>query len=208
MQIVVNMWPLLASIDRGLVVSVSSLLIMLVFQPMVKDAIVMIRGIRRSVSHALVSLLAHDGYCGVMADAVARPPRRYCERCADRRGGEDGAAAPLSRHDVAVVIESLGLVVGEEDEEACGVCEAVAAVEELTEGKVAGEGELREAFCVFDRDDDGYVTVAELGSALRRLGMEEGARHDDCVRMIAAYDGDGDGRISFREFRSMMENAV
>uniref|UniRef100_J3LU32 EF-hand domain-containing protein n=1 Tax=Oryza brachyantha TaxID=4533 RepID=J3LU32_ORYBR len=78
----------------------------------------------------------------------------------------------------------------------------------LTEGKVAGEGELREAFYVFDRDEDGYVGAAELWNVLRRLGMAEGARYGDCVRMIAAYDGDGDGRISFPEFRAMMENAV
>ncbi|EEC76405.1 hypothetical protein OsI_14049 [Oryza sativa Indica Group] len=95
-----------------------------------------------------------------------------------------------------------------DDDEACRACEAVAAVEEMTEGKVAGDSELREAFYVFDRDEDGYVSAAELWNVLRRLGMEEGARYGDCVRMIAAYDGDGDGRISFQEFRAMMENTV
>uniref|UniRef100_J3LU33 EF-hand domain-containing protein n=1 Tax=Oryza brachyantha TaxID=4533 RepID=J3LU33_ORYBR len=114
-----NVWPLVASIHGGLVVSVSSLLIMLLLKPIVKDAMAM-----------------------------------------------------------------------------------------LTEKKVAGEGELRDAFGVFDRDGDGYVSAGELRAVLRRLGMEEGARHGDCARMIAAYDGDGDGRISFREFRAMMENAA
>uniref|UniRef100_A0A0E0GVH6 EF-hand domain-containing protein n=1 Tax=Oryza nivara TaxID=4536 RepID=A0A0E0GVH6_ORYNI len=92
--------------------------------------------------------------------------------------------------------------------EPCGACEEVA---ELAESKMAGEGELRPAGGVprvFDRDGDGYVSAAELRSVLRRLGMEEGARHGDCVRMIAAHDGDGDGRISFQEFRAMMENAA
>uniref|UniRef100_A0A0E0P305 EF-hand domain-containing protein n=1 Tax=Oryza rufipogon TaxID=4529 RepID=A0A0E0P305_ORYRU len=213
------MWQqlVMASIDRGLAVSVSSLLIIS-------------RGVR-AVSRALVRLallLVHVvdedddyRYCAAAAagDAVVQPPRlRCCERCADRiRGGEDddaAAAARLSRHDVAVVVASLGLVAADEDDEEgdhqepCGACEEVA---ELAESKMAGEGELRPAGGVprvFDRDGDGYVSAAELRSVLRRLGMEEGARHGDCVRMIAAHDGDGDGRISFQEFRAMMENAA
>ncbi|KAF0910956.1 hypothetical protein E2562_005347 [Oryza meyeriana var. granulata] len=203
----------------SLAVSVSSLLIRFVLHPLVKDAILMSRAGVSSVSCALVALLAHDDTALVADDhrnVVVQPPprRRQCERCARR----DGSGAGLSRHDVAAVVASLGLVAGkeegeeeeeeDEDEEACGECEAVAAMEELTERKVAGEGELREAFYVFDRDEDGYVSAAELWNVLRRLGMEEGARYGDCVRMIAAYDGDGDGKISFQEFRAMMENAV
>ncbi|XP_040378544.1 calmodulin-like protein 2 [Oryza brachyantha] len=203
------MSQLVATIEYcGLAVSVSSLLIRFVLHPLVKDAILMSRAALRSASCAILGLLAHDDSALVAAVQPPTPMRRQCERCA--RGGG------LSRHDVAAVVASLGLVTGEEEEEedeeggegACGACEAAAAVEALTEGKVAGEGELREAFYVFDRDEDGYVGAAELWNVLRRLGMAEGARYGDCVRMIAAYDGDGDGRISFPEFRAMMENAV
>ncbi|GJM97033.1 hypothetical protein PR202_ga13928 [Eleusine coracana subsp. coracana] len=141
------------------------------------------------------------------------PPRlrHYCEQCAS------------FSDDVAAVVASLGLVVESDDDgefvsdntdechrvvRACGGCAAMAVVEELTESKVASEAELREAFYVFDRDEDGFVTPGELWNVMRRLGMPEGARYDDCRRMIAAHDGDGDGRISFREFRAMMENAA
>ncbi|KAG8098738.1 hypothetical protein GUJ93_ZPchr0013g35543 [Zizania palustris] len=210
------MWQLVAPpiyhMHNGVVVvSVSSLLIMLVVRPLVKSAILMSRG-ARSVSHALVSLLLDRCIAeAVVAVDAHQPRRRQCERCAGRRGGgEDGARQ--SRHDVAVVMESLGLVGVEEDEEGeqtyCDRCEAASAVEELTESKVAGEDELREAFYVFDRDENGYITAAELRNVLRRLGMEEGGRYGDCERMIAAHDGDGDGRVSFREFRTMMDNAV
>jgi Ca2+-binding EF-hand superfamily protein len=82
------------------------------------------------------------------------------------------------------------------------------AVDDLLESKVASEAELREAFYVFDRDEDGFVGAGELWNVMRRLGMPEGAAQEDCRRMIAAHDGDGDGRISFPEFRAMMENAV
>uniref|UniRef100_A0A0D9ZEW1 EF-hand domain-containing protein n=1 Tax=Oryza glumipatula TaxID=40148 RepID=A0A0D9ZEW1_9ORYZ len=67
----------------------------------------------------------------------------------------------------------------------CGACEAVAAVEELAESKMAGEGEQREAFHVFDRDGDGYVSAAERAAeaghggerAARRLRQDDrGAR--------------------------------
>uniref|UniRef100_A0A0E0D8N2 EF-hand domain-containing protein n=1 Tax=Oryza meridionalis TaxID=40149 RepID=A0A0E0D8N2_9ORYZ len=202
----------------SLAVSVSSLLIRFVLHPLVRDAIILVmsRAGASSLSCALLGLLAHDDSALFAADdrcagavAVVEPPpplRRECELCA-RRGGTG-----LSRHDVAAVVASLGMVAAgeddDDDDEACGVCEAVAAVEEMAEGKVAGEGELREAFYVFDRDEDGYVSAAELWNVMRRLGIEEGARYGDCVRMIAAYDGDGDGRISFQEFRAMMENAV
>uniref|UniRef100_A0A0E0P301 EF-hand domain-containing protein n=1 Tax=Oryza rufipogon TaxID=4529 RepID=A0A0E0P301_ORYRU len=202
----------------SLAVSVSSLLIRFVLHQLVRDAIVLVmsRAGASSLSCALLGLLAHDDTALFAADdrrcaAVVEPPpplRRECELCA-RRGG-----AGLSRRDVAAVVASLGMVAAGEDDddddgdddEACRACEAVAAVEEMTEGKVAGDSELREAFYVFDRDEDGYVSAAELWNVLRRLGMEEGARYGDCVRMIAAYDGDGDGRISFQEFRAMMEN--
>jgi Ca2+-binding EF-hand superfamily protein len=85
-------------------------------------------------------------------------------------------------------------------------------VEEVAwESKEAGEAELREAFGVFDRDGDGYVSAAELWGVLRRLGMSEGARYEDCATMVAAAaarHGDADGRVGFRAFRAMMENAV
>ena len=76
------------------------------------------------------------------------------------------------------------------------------------DGKQASEGELKEAFCVFDRDEDGFICPGELWNVMRRLGWKEGAMYEDCVRMIHAFDDDGDGKISFIEFRRMIENDV
>ncbi|OEL20913.1 hypothetical protein BAE44_0018070 [Dichanthelium oligosanthes] len=186
-----------------LIVSVSSFLIMLhmvllQLRPLVGNASSASRGIC-SAPRPAVRLLARDGG-GV---APPRQARRRCERCA-RRGA--------SRSDIAAVVTSLGMPSGGEEDDvndAKAGCEAMwAEVDDLLESKVASEAELREAFYVFDRDEDGFVGAGELWNVMRRLGMAEGARHEDCRRMIAAHDGDGDGRISFREFRAMMENAV
>ncbi|KAM0845944.1 hypothetical protein ACQ4PT_056013 [Festuca glaucescens] len=177
----------------GLVMSVSSLLIAFVFQPLAKNAIL--------TGRSILDLLGRNG------DA----PRPHCEQCAARYG-RDGDGGRLSGSDAAAVTASLGMPLSSSTV-ACGVCEAMGVVEEVAWGsKEAGEAELREAFGVFDRDGDGYVSAAELWGVLRRLGMAEGARYEDCATMVAAAaarHGDAvGGRVGFREFRAMMEHAV
>ncbi|KAG0450986.1 hypothetical protein HPP92_026457 [Vanilla planifolia] len=79
-------------------------------------------------------------------------------------------------------------------------------------GAFGGEGSERVGvgggFLRFDRNEDGFITAEEVWNVMRRLGFEEGRRLEDCERMIRAFDEDGDGKISFLEFRRMMENAI
>lgn len=70
-------------------------------------------------------------------------------------------------------------------------------------GKI-GEGDLKEAFDVFDGDGDGLITVEELGRVLRSLGLKEGSKVEDCKEMIKKVDVDGDGMVNFDEFKRMM----
>uniref|UniRef100_A0ACD5WBV5 Uncharacterized protein n=1 Tax=Avena sativa TaxID=4498 RepID=A0ACD5WBV5_AVESA len=184
----------------GLFMSVSSLLIVHVCQPLAKNAILMGRSI--------LDLLARDeGKTSVSAAA----PRPRCEQCAASNGEDAGAR--LSCSDAAAVTASLGMPLSSPSL-LCVGCEAMGVVEEVAWGsKEAGEAELREAFGVFDRDGDGYVSAAELWGVLRRLGMAEGARYEDCAAMVAAAaarhgDAAEGGRVGFREFRAMMEHAV
>jgi hypothetical protein len=173
----------------GLLVSVSSFLVMLLLQSLVKNAI----AASRSVCAVLRAVIGSRLLVLARVDVGTAPPRlRHCEQCA-RRG--------TSISDVAAVVASLGLM-DDDDRRAA----AMAVVDELTESKVAGEAELREAFYVFDRDGDRFVTPAELWSVMRRLAVPEGALYEDCGKMVAAQDGDG--RVSFREFRAMMESAA
>ncbi len=59
---------------------------------------------------------------------------------------------------------------------------------------------------MFDKDGDGSVTVAELGSVIRALGHDptDGEIQD----MINDVDVDGNGDIDFNEFIEMMLRKV
>lgn len=115
----------------------------------------------------------------------------------DERGGEE-----LTGDDAAAVLARLGMGTGE------GGGDGTRAVGELLEEKVASEWELKEAFYVFDRNEDGFISADELWNVMRRLGFEEGRRVEDCERMIKVFDEDGDGKISFLEFKRMLENTT
>ncbi|XP_068318580.1 calmodulin-like protein 3 [Pyrus communis] len=67
------------------------------------------------------------------------------------------------------------------------------------------EEDMKEAFNVFDRNGDGFITVDELQSVLSSLGLKQGRTLEDCKIMIKKVDGDGDGRVNFKEFKQMMK---
>ncbi|KAK1417232.1 hypothetical protein QVD17_26357 [Tagetes erecta] len=70
------------------------------------------------------------------------------------------------------------------------------------------DGNLKEAFDVFDGDKNGVISVEELGLVLDSLGFKEGKKLEDCKKMISKVDTDGDGMINFNEFKNMMKNGI
>ncbi|KAM0030362.1 putative EF-hand domain-containing protein [Helianthus debilis subsp. tardiflorus] len=72
--------------------------------------------------------------------------------------------------------------------------------------KQENEEDMMEAFNVFDQNRDGFIAVEELRSVLESLGLKQGKVVDDCRRMIMKVDVDGDGRVSFNEFKEMMRS--
>jgi calmodulin len=71
--------------------------------------------------------------------------------------------------------------------------------EQLTEEKM---GILREAFEIFDKDKDGYITIKELGEIMTNLGHKPSDA--ELQDMINEVDIDGNGNIDFKEFLGLM----
>ncbi|KAL7081813.1 hypothetical protein ACP275_14G061900 [Erythranthe tilingii] len=134
----------------------------------------------------------------------------------DRNG--DGK---ISRKELSDSLEKLGIHIAEKelrqmiekidangdgcvDAEEFGTLYA-AVMEESERGGGDEEDDMREAFKVFDKNADGFITVEELRSVLASLGLKQGRTLEDCKRMISKVDVDGDGRVNFDEFRQMMK---
>ncbi|GFQ00494.1 probable calcium-binding protein cml25 [Phtheirospermum japonicum] len=62
--------------------------------------------------------------------------------------------------------------------------------------------DLKDAFQVFDIDKNGSISAEELQDVLQSLGEE--CTLAECRKMISGVDSDGNGTISFDEFKVMM----
>ncbi|KAJ2159952.1 hypothetical protein GGF46_002616 [Coemansia sp. RSA 552] len=62
--------------------------------------------------------------------------------------------------------------------------------------------ELRDAFAVFDRDGNGFITRDELGELMRSLSYNPTEK--ELQDMLAEVDQDNNGKVDFPEFIAMM----
>ncbi|KAK9083648.1 hypothetical protein Scep_030119 [Stephania cephalantha] len=69
----------------------------------------------------------------------------------------------------------------------------------LTEEQIV---EFQEAFCLFDKDGDGCITVEELATVIRSL--DQNPTEQELYDMISEVDVDGNGTIEFGEFLNLM----
>ncbi|CAH8385434.1 unnamed protein product [Eruca vesicaria subsp. sativa] len=76
----------------------------------------------------------------------------------------------------------------------------VAGTSSYDEGSVV---EMREVFEFFDVDHDGKISAEELHRVFGVIG-DERCTLEECVRMIATVDGNGDGFVCFDDFCRMM----
>lgn len=70
-------------------------------------------------------------------------------------------------------------------------------------GENSFEDDLREAFQLFDRDNNGYISKREMRFVMSSLGEQiTDAGVDNMMREV---DLDGDGRVNYEEFIRMMK---
>lgn len=62
--------------------------------------------------------------------------------------------------------------------------------------------EYKEAFEIFDKDNDGSITMVELRNVMKTLNQEPSDQ--ELNEMIAEVDIDGNGKIDFEEFVNLM----
>ncbi|CAM0885203.1 unnamed protein product [Alopecurus aequalis] len=116
----------------------------------------------------------------------------------------------ISRPELPALFESLGLAATDDElsrmmAEADADADGFISLHEFAALNATGddvEEDLRYAFKVFDADSSGAISAAELARDLHSLG--EKATVSQCRRMIESVDRNGDGGISFDEFKVKM----
>ncbi|XP_052188677.1 putative calcium-binding protein CML19 [Diospyros lotus] len=144
------------------------------------------------------------------------------ERSSMEKGGEyervfkrfdENGDGKISAAELRQCVATLGVELTEADAE-----EAVAAMDADGDGELGmkdflklmegGEEEekakdLREAFRMYEEmGGSGCITAKSLRRTLRRLGEKKSI--EECRLMISCFDINGDGVLSFEEFRAMM----
>uniref|UniRef100_A0A6M2DGI0 Putative troponin c-like protein n=1 Tax=Xenopsylla cheopis TaxID=163159 RepID=A0A6M2DGI0_XENCH len=66
----------------------------------------------------------------------------------------------------------------------------------------AMQAELKEAFRLYDKEGNGYITTAVLREILKEL--DDKITSEDLDMMIAEIDSDGSGTVDFDEFMEVM----
>uniref|UniRef100_A0A8D8RYE7 Troponin C, isoform 1 n=2 Tax=Cacopsylla melanoneura TaxID=428564 RepID=A0A8D8RYE7_9HEMI len=74
--------------------------------------------------------------------------------------------------------------------------------EDEVEDAAAMEAELKEAFRLYDKEGNGYITTDVLREILKELDDKISA--EDLDMMIAEIDSDGSGTVDFDEFMEVM----
>ena len=101
--------------------------------------------------------------------------------------------------------EEIALMLSEVDSDGKGCISVETIMNRVASGSDPNpEEELREAFEVFDTDRDGRISAEELLRVFRAIG-DERCTLEECKRMIAGVDKNGDGFVCFEEFSLMMD---
>lgn len=102
--------------------------------------------------------------------------------------------------------EELRKMIREVDADGDGFIDFQEFVELNTEGVDSEEvlANLKDAFSVYDIDGNGLISAEELYKVMKSLNDD--CSLAECRKMISGVDRNGDGMISFDEFKAMMMN--
>lgn len=73
----------------------------------------------------------------------------------------------------------------------------------LTEEQIA---EFKEAFALFDKDNNGYISSGELATVMRSLGLSPSEA--EVADLMNEIDVDGNHKIEFSEFLALMSRQL
>jgi len=121
----------------------------------------------------------------------------------------------ITKYELGVVMKSLGQdltesqlqdMINEVDENGNGTIDFPEFLTMMERKMKTDENdeEIREAFQMFDKDGNGYVTVDELKEVMSKL--DEHLTDHEVSAMMTEADIDGDGQVNYEEFVKMMRS--
>ena len=66
------------------------------------------------------------------------------------------------------------------------------------------EGELQEAFRIFDKDGSGLISAKKLYDIFTKI--DSNLQEEEVLQMVKEYDEDNDGYLNYEEFSRMIKN--
>nr|TKW30026.1 hypothetical protein SEVIR_2G007300v2 [Setaria viridis] len=120
----------------------------------------------------------------------------------------------ITVEDLGAVLESLGqnntafelqsmIAMVDSDGDGAINFEEFSMLMELKPNGVDSDEEMTRAFRMFDMDKDGFISEAELCHIMYNLGSNLSG--DEVKEMMRVADTDGDGRLSYEEFKQIMD---
>lgn len=110
-----------------------------------------------------------------------------------------------NRADIKTSVEEVKAII--DDSEALYECLIEEGEEYLLEkNEMMGKEIVKEAFRLFDENQDGFIDENELKHVLSLLGYDECTKME-CRKMVKVYDENRDGKIDFYEFVKLIEKS-